>query len=85
MSLLTEKETKFLLNLIKSGKKTRIQCNEELFKKFGRNINERNLTKLAKRNGLGFKEIQSQGEMKYFSELIGRNYPIKFNVNICIK
>lgn len=55
---LSEKETKFLINLIKSGRKTKRECIDALKETFGRTIHTRNLSEFARRYNLFFKEVQ---------------------------
>lgn len=58
MIKLNEKETKFLIKLIKKGEKTRRECVDALKANFGRTINTRNLSHFARRHNLFFKDVQ---------------------------
>lgn len=55
---LNDKETKFLVNLIRTGRKTKRECIDALKGSFGRSINTRNLSDFARRHNLFFKEVQ---------------------------
>ncbi len=55
---LTKEESKFLINLIKSGNKTKAECINLLNEKFNRTMHPRNLAQFARRNKLVFKDVQ---------------------------
>ena len=56
---LKPEEKSYLLKVIKEGV-TKTKCNELLFTKFGRTINDRNLTRFATLNGLHFRSFTSE-------------------------
>lgn len=55
---LTQQQKKFLVNLIRTGKKTKRECITALENKYNRSLNEDSLQNLARKNNLKFIEVQ---------------------------